>query len=664
MLTKVKLKNCKSIKNLDIKIDKTNCLIGKNGVGKTTFIKSIEFFYDSLVDKQSDFTIFDQNNPYNEFAEIEMNYDFTYFYKVLEGYKLKYLLGEIKKSEFMHTLKKLGAYVDTDNQLKIKLLINKKGEKQWIPNLTYDLRRILKTIYPFYFISTKSYDQTNWETLWDMIGDLAKLPKFNFEEDFGGGLENSNFGSSFGKILDIIKKELYDSNIIINSYSNQEKFLNTLKLQLGGEILQYKYKDLSFFSDGTNSFNYLKLFCSLVNKIAEQKLKIPLLFLDEPEVGLHPKYIDDLMINLLKTSNKNQILIATHSSRILKNVIKMTKNYNVLHAIHENDYTNLTVVNQFLDHREKNVLSDEEASYYFSNKIVFVEGNTELELFNNHNLLNLYPFLRDVDFYSFDADTVNLSTIHPKVRNTKIPFIILIDNDYIFEVDETGKANIKDQSKNFLNPLDLDKFKMEHKKELFYFGEQKKLYYLRKRIRKMSISNKYSFNKYWFTIYGSHYEKFIELIKLYCINYNVYPVSTTIEGTLINNGNVEIFKDWLKDRHPYSQQDIEKINNISKNQNVKTSAFRLIVDGKYDTLKKMSGNKITNSYPSDIKNSYLTISKLKKNYVKTSGWVSDWLDYVFVIFINEKESQVEKEEVFCVYFPELFDIIKKVHNCK
>jgi predicted ATPase len=40
MLNRVKLVNCKSIKNIDIKLDKNNYLIGQNGVGKTTFIKA------------------------------------------------------------------------------------------------------------------------------------------------------------------------------------------------------------------------------------------------------------------------------------------------------------------------------------------------------------------------------------------------------------------------------------------------------------------------------------------------------------------------------------------------------------------------------------------------------------------------------------------------
>ncbi|QWG36714.1 retron Eco8 family effector endonuclease [Bacillus mycoides] len=663
MLRKVRVKNCKSIKNLDIDMGKNNSLIGKNGVGKTTFINCVEYFYGSLDEKKIEFTIFDQNNPYNEFSEIEMIYDFGYFCKVIEGYQFKHLVGEVKASLFMDYLGKLCSFVDSNNNLTIKLLINKTGEKKWFPNLSFELRKVLKTIYPFYFITTKNYNQTNWETMWEMIGDLAKVPSFNIEEDLGSFLEE-NYGSSFARILNIIKKELEDANIIVDSYTNQEKFLTAVKLQLGGERLQFKYKDLSFFSEGTNAFNYLKLFCSLVNKIAEQKLKIPLLFLDEPEVGLHPKYIDNLMIDLLKTTNKNQIFIATHSSRILKNMIKMTKDYNILHAVHENDYTNITIVNQFLDHRERNILSDEEASYYFSNKIVFVEGDTELELYNNYNLLELFPYLRTVDFYSFDASTVNLSTIHPKVRNTNIPFLILVDNDYIFEINEKGFVQIKKGKKDYLNPLDVVKFKKEHDKEPFHFGDNSNLYYLRKRINKMAAENRYSYNRYWCTVYGSHFKKFKECVKEYCTKYNVYPISTTIEGALINDYNIDLFKEWLILKHPYDSQYIEELFNISRNQSDKTSAFRLIVHGKYDTLAKRKKDKEINTYPDKIKKGYLLIKRLNGSYDKTSGWVTEWMDYVFDTIINQKQSPNEKEQLFHLYFPELYDIIKIVYTCK
>lgn len=100
-------------------------------------------------------------------------------------------------------------------------------------------------------------------------------------------------------------------------------------------------------------------------------------------------------------------------------------------------------------------------------------------------------------------------------------------------------------------------------------------------------SYKYSVNKYWGTVYGDYFKKFKGLIKNYCLSYNVYPVNTTIEGTLVNSNNIELFREWLNNRHQYDQINISNLYNISKNTDDVTSAFRLIVHGKYDTLKKL-----------------------------------------------------------------------------
>lgn len=60
------------------------------------------------------------------------------------------------------------------------------------------------------------------------------------------------------------------------------------------------------------------------------------------------------MLNLLSIENKNQIIIATHAPRVLKNILKRTENYNILHATNNrNNYADITIINQFRDHREK-----------------------------------------------------------------------------------------------------------------------------------------------------------------------------------------------------------------------------------------------------------------------------------------------------------------------
>ena len=107
-----------------------------------------------------------------------------------------------------------------------------------------------------------------------------------------------------------------------------------------------------------------------------------------------------------------------------------------------------------------------------------------------------------------------------------------------------------------------------------------------------------------------------ELIKSYCLSYNVYPVDTTIEGALINKQNVKIFKDWLITKDSYIRENVENLYNISSNLDDVTSAFRLAVNGKYDTLKQIMNEQITNQFPDNIRKGYFLIRKLRKNLIR------------------------------------------------
>lgn len=153
-----------------------------------------------------------------------------------------------------------------------------------------------------------------------------------------------------------------------------------------------------------------------------------------------------------------------------------------------------------------------------------------------------------------------------------------------------------------------------------------------------------------------------ELIKSYCLSYNVYPVDTTIEGALINKQNVKIFKDWLITKDSYIRENVENLYNISSNLDDVTSAFRLAVNGKYDTLKQIMNEQITNQFPDNIRKGYFLIRKLRKKFNKTSGWVTNWLDFVFYNYINISESREARVNWFNFYFPELYDIIKNIEN--
>ncbi len=63
-LSRVIIKNYKSIKHCDVTLSGLNVLIGENGTGKTNLLEAINYFYNNLTDNNVRTDIFDENNRY------------------------------------------------------------------------------------------------------------------------------------------------------------------------------------------------------------------------------------------------------------------------------------------------------------------------------------------------------------------------------------------------------------------------------------------------------------------------------------------------------------------------------------------------------------------------------------------------------------------------
>lgn len=67
-LTRLIIKNFKSIKNCDISLSELNVLIGENGTGKTNLLDAISYFYRNLTDSDISEHVFDENNHWIPFS--------------------------------------------------------------------------------------------------------------------------------------------------------------------------------------------------------------------------------------------------------------------------------------------------------------------------------------------------------------------------------------------------------------------------------------------------------------------------------------------------------------------------------------------------------------------------------------------------------------------
>ncbi|TOQ50699.1 hypothetical protein CGG93_25350, partial [Vibrio parahaemolyticus] len=71
-----------------------------------------------------------------------------------------------------------------------------------------------------------------------------------------------------------------------------------------------------------------------------------------------------------------------------------------------------------------NTFSDNEARLFFSDFILFVEGETELEVFGNMSLSDHFSHLKHIDIYKSSSNVIG-ERINPSYSNSAIPYIFL-----------------------------------------------------------------------------------------------------------------------------------------------------------------------------------------------------------------------------------------------
>ncbi|WP_201008849.1 retron Eco8 family effector endonuclease [Paenibacillus glycanilyticus] len=642
-ISKISISNCRSIGSIVLDLTDVNCLIGENGSGKSNIIKAINHFYNNLVNDINDESLFDKKNPHNDYIEITFTYDLSKLKKIAQSRYSQDLM--FLHDFFEKILFEFSVYLDNNCLVNVTLQHYKSGHKKW--SIPFEFRSYLKNVFPVYVVNSRNIKLTDWENIWTIIGDMSKL-KEKDEGKFSGDMDllyEKIYGNTYKKNLDFIKREFGENQIELDHFTFNQKLSQIYQLQLGGKEFKFKEEDLTFFSDGMNSNNYLKLLVNLIGKLSTSKIKEPMIVVDEPEIGLHPKLADNLTSSLFQKSKAVRFVLATHSSRVIKNIVG-TKNGTLFHLSLRNNYTLLKKMRKITSPKETTIVTETEASYYFSKAILFVEGTTELELFNNKLLHQLFPEFSDVDIYSYGSNNLKLNLIHPSKMNSSIPYTVLLDMDKVIQI-RNNRVIVKGDKA--FSPLSNEEIK--RKEKLLYGRKRKETLYIRNRIN--GICDKVDFipTPKWFFIWDRLYTELINLIKYYSIQYNVYPVSTTIEGTIVNRNNYMIFKEFFE-----SKKGGELFSQLFESctyQEEQLTLMRLLVSGKCDTLKTLDEyGKYLND--SDIKLTSKQIGTLK--FDKTEGWVSDFLEYFFANYMTGSQKK-DNIETFKLYFSELYDII-------
>lgn len=557
-----------------------NCLVGMNNVGKSNFLKLIQFFYDKLDNKY--ILPPTLNNNYTNFGTITITYNLNEIKKIVNSEN-----SELR-SKLFPVIKNLFFYNNLINEYTLTLYIYKNSSISWSTK-NIKILKIINYLYPFFYINTRDIILHDWNYIWEMISKIKTYKTKNIDRDsyldfFDNQILNGKKSiSKFSQDIRKIEKIIGNNGLELREFSHKEKVINYIKSSLKGNEFSFNGEEISMQSDGTNSSNYLQLFISFFLNLSKTEYIIPTLYIDEPEIGLHPKKneefiyeIYDIYSNLKLNSSKKQsphILLSTHSPNILKMIIKLfEENQKVLHFsknIRKSDSVNNHIRNTKINilkstfnekdgSRFLNRFSDSEAKLYFSRFILFVEGESEVELFNLKKLIQYFPVLKNIDVYP-SADNIKIKHINPSYSNAAIPFIVLYDFDKVIDIDKNAKVlKLKNSSVDFKEKA--SKSKMNYPKDFFYDKKVslKKLYlkYLTNNynysfnfeslneitINKMNFKEKVFFGKYRFK---EDYSSFVSIMKKYLELENIFINSKTIESLIITEININIFLEWF-----------------------------------------------------------------------------------------------------------------------
>lgn len=619
-LESIHIKNYKCIQDYKINLKQMNLLLGENGSGKTNILSAIMYFYDNMISQKPAYDIFDENNRLNDKVEITLTYDLSKF--LIRSRKNRKEKKE-RHINYYNAIEKL-----SENG-KISLTMSQVKDEKIFWNYGIEKRKVLYHLYPLYKLDAREINLTDWEELWRDIGDLIKPDSRDNEilhQNVITALENGS--ERLKKRLEELSEIFERLRINPMKFSISEASANMAKMYYSGREFSYTGQRLGSFSNGTNSYNYISMLLYILSIMGQKKMKEPILLMDEPEISLHFHMIDELSDVLFECAEDMNILAATHSPRFVKNILVKEQNNCTIYQVYKRgNYSKLCLLHMFAkeEKRERYFLTEHHANAFFAKMLILVEGETELELLQNPYLKILFPILKQAEIIKGMSDKVVYRMIDTTTRHYNVPMAALLDMDKILEYDM--KENL---------------IMMKWKKEYQFVSEREKYYYgakrnrtvsKRKRIRAMCEKCKFSYRWPFYSSEDKNYEELIQLVQEYYRNYQIFPVRTTIEGTLITENTYEQIKEYLiyKGRWKY----LEKAYQMLYNKIDKVNFMRLIFHGKSDFLLKAGAVKMYNEkmYP-ELKEA------LENHGIAKTDWVSEWLQYYFA-----KKMEIQPEKI-------------------
>jgi AAA15 family ATPase/GTPase len=334
-LQHVSLKNYKSIKDVEIDFKPgLNVIIGKNASGKTNFINGLtnglNFKYDELWD--SDFIV----KAYFEARVVE-----------IQAFKRSQSVEELKKGNYLLSAHKMSLKIN-DNEVSVDTYDDVLGNflqngfvfkealikygifyKENTPfiNIPFSFTiitngQISREIMSFannqsYFLNNifhhlllnmlEWYEGLNVENIANE--SLKRTIILFFESQF------KNINNVIGLYSPITSIRLNPDFNIIRESESQKQTVTNFYLEF---LVDQSWLPFNLLSDGTKRLFYIiSELLSTYHEIFSKDSDLNIVLLEEPELGIHPHQLHQLMQFIKEQSKEKQIILTTHSPQVL-----------------------------------------------------------------------------------------------------------------------------------------------------------------------------------------------------------------------------------------------------------------------------------------------------------------------------------------------------------
>lgn len=571
LLTKIVIKNFKSIESLTLHVNKSNLICGPNSTGKTNILQAIKFGLSEEIG------VSDIEKNMNSKAKAKtggcrLKVELT-FEDINEKLKQIFSIkGNKAKLVLNASTSKIYTWKFADKDIKNNPTLREKLISNYIIVYIPPIRNLETEENPINEIFKSILENSKEKNIREARTQLIDTLKEKGDDLLGRSLKlGRNITDAVSVKLD---KELLAQNV--NSLDNKIKL----------NIINHNHEEISVNDLGTGHQSML-LFD--IYKIIPKHVPSLVLF-EEPDNHLHPSAIKSLADQLNNISDNEQIIITSHSPILINNLY----DYKIVSILNKEEsgtsMRQLNIDSKIFNTPQKRTHYIKEFGIHFStpllvDKIIIVEGWSDYYVISNLLIESRKEINKDYTIISANGKKKILDLLSLIIDYDINPFI-MIDND-AFEIRE----NIYQEPRN-LDNNDINDAVNLIKSMLNNTREAKKI------IRRLEqLTNNYTVQN---TVKS---EPLIEKI--------AKKKKTKIDWTKDNNKHTQIIKHLKKQNIFVLTSEIEGlIIGTAKAKAVITEYFKELYD------VEISANEIIDKLHESIlsnKTAYEILDKTKKN---------------------------------------------------